>query len=298
MNCNMDLKEQLDGLKLNIDIELEKQLSYDNDFPPRIREAMRYSVLNGGKRLRPILAITTGEMYGVEKSKLIPIASALEYIQSFTLVHDDLPCMDDALFRRGKLALHRKYDEGLAVLAGDAYLNLAYGVIAKEGVKHFRPELVLRVIMELSDALGVDGVLGGQVVDLDPSRSVTDLDGITKLHQLKTATFFSASLRMGAILADAPDDELEKLTSYALDFGLAFQITDDILDETSSVEELGKDVGHDADKNRVNYITVHGLDGAREQAKQAVERANDSLSGLPDTDFLKELADYLIERRK
>ena len=298
MNCKMDLKEKLAGLKREIDSELDKQLRYDNDFPPRIREALRYSVLNGGKRLRPILTITTGEMYGVEKSKMIPVASALEYIQSFTLVHDDLPCMDDALLRRGRRALHREFDEGLAVLAGDAYLNMAYGAIAREGVKYFSAESVLRVIEELSDALGVDGVLGGQVWDLDPSRKTSDLDGVTQLHQMKTASFFSASLRMGAILADAPDSELEKLTSYALEFGLAFQITDDILDETSSVEELGKDVSHDADINRVNYVSVHGLDGAREQAKQAVERAKYALQELPDSDFLKELADYLIERRK
>jgi geranylgeranyl diphosphate synthase type II len=294
----MDLKERLAGLKSEIDSELDKQLQYESDFPPRIREALRYSVLNGGKRLRPILAITTGEMYGVDRSKLIPVAVALEYIQSFTLVHDDLPCMDDALLRRGKPALHREFNEALAVLAGDAYLNMAYGVIAREGVKHFSAESVLRVIDELSDALGVDGVLGGQVLDLDPSRNASDLEGITRLHQMKTASFFSASLRMGAILAKAPDNELEKLTSYAMEFGLAFQITDDILDETSTVEELGKDVGHDAEIERVNYVSAYTLKGARTQAQQAVDRAKDALNGLPKTDFLKTLADYLIERRK
>lgn len=298
MNCKMDLKEQLVGLKSEIDSELDKQLRYDNDFPPRIREALRYSVLNGGKRLRPILAITAGEMYGVEKSKLIPVAVALEYIQSFTLVHDDLPCMDDALLRRGKPALHREFNEALATLAGDAYLNMAYGVIAREGVKRFSAESVLRVIDELSDALGVDGVLGGQVLDLDPSRNASDLEGITRLHQMKTASFFCASLRMGAILAKAPDNELEKLTSYAMEFGLAFQITDDILDETSTVEELGKDVGHDAEIKRANYVSAYTLKGARTQAQQAVDRAKDALIGLPKTDFLKKLADYLIERRK
>ncbi len=298
MNCKMDLKDRLAGLKSEIDSELDRQLTYKTDFPPRIREALRYSVLNGGKRLRPILAITTGEMYGVVRSKLIPVAVALEYIQSFTLVHDDLPCMDDALLRRGKPALHREYDEALAVLAGDEYLNMAYGVIAREGVEHFSAESVLRIIAELSDALGVDGVLGGQVLDLDPSRNASDLEGVTRLHQMKTASFFSASLRMGAILAKAPDNELEKLTGYAMEFGLAFQITDDILDETSTVEELGKDVGHDAEIKRVNYVSAYTLEGARTQAKQAVDRAKETLNGLPKTDFLKTLADYLIERRK
>ncbi|MFH1515600.1 MAG: polyprenyl synthetase family protein [bacterium] len=294
----MEIKEKLAQLKLEIDSELDRQLRYDIDFPPKIREALRYSVLNGGKRLRPILALVTGEMYGIERKKLMPVAVSLEYIQSFTLVHDDLPCMDDAELRRGKPTLHREYDEAIAVLAGDAYLNLAYGVIAREGVKFFPPELVLEVISELSYALGVDGVLGGQVIDLDPARVATDLDGLKKLHQMKTACFFSASLRMGAILAGAGKDDLNRLTEYAREFGLAFQITDDILDVTGSVEDVGKDVRHDADINRINYVSVHGLDGARSEAEKAVNRAKEAIKNLPDSDFLQSLSEYLLKRRK
>jgi geranylgeranyl diphosphate synthase type II len=294
----MNLKANLAELKDLIDLELDSQLRYDLDYPPEIREALRYSVLNGGKRLRPILAIVTGEMYGVPRDQLIPVAAPLEYIQSFTLVHDDLPCMDDALLRRGKPTLHIAYNEAIAVLAGDALLNFAYGVISKEGIKRFSAESVLRVISELSDALGVEGVLGGQVLDLLPERTSADLENITKLHQLKTACFFRASLRMGAILAGAPDKDLEKLTRYSEEFGLAFQITDDILDATASVEELGKDVGHDADLNRVNYVSVHGLDGARREARKAVDKAKGAIEELPNTAFLDSLAEYLLERRK
>ena len=293
----MEIKEKLASLKLEIDSELDRQLSYDTDFPPKIREALRYSVLNGGKRLRPILALVSGEMYGIKREKLIPMAVSLEYIQSFTLVHDDLPCMDDAELRRGKPTLHREYDEALAVLAGDAYLNLAYGVIAREGLKTFSAELVLEVISNLSNALGIDGVLGGQVIDLDPGRVADDLDALTTLHKMKTACFFSASLRMGAILAGAPDVDLKKLTEYANEFGLAFQITDDILDATGSVEDVGKDVGHDADINRINYVSVHGLDGARNEAEKAVNRAKEAIINLPDSDFLQSLAEYLLRRR-
>jgi geranylgeranyl diphosphate synthase type II len=292
-----DLKKELALLKEQIDSELDNQLHYEHDYPPRIREALRYCVLNGGKRLRPILAVKTGEMYGVNREKLIPAAAALEYVQSFTLVHDDLPCMDDAELRRGKPTLHRAYDEAIAVLAGDALLNLAFGVIAKEGMKHFGAELVLRVIMELSEALGIDGVLGGQVLDLHPERFSSKLEDVTKVHQLKTACFFRASLRMGAILAEAPDQDLEKLTKYSEEFGLAFQVTDDILDETGTIEEVGKDVGHDAMIDRINYVKAFGLDGARKKAKESVLRAEDALKGLPDTGFLVELVKYLLERR-
>jgi geranylgeranyl pyrophosphate synthase len=294
----MNLKAKLAELKDQIDLELDRQLRYDRDYPPAIREALRYSVLNGGKRLRPILAIVTGEMYGVQRDQLIPVAAPLDYIQSFTLVHDDLPCMDDALLRRGKPTLHIAYNEAIAVLAGDALLNLAFGAISKEGSKRFSAESVLKVISELSDALGIDGVLGGQVLDLLPERTSDDLESITELHQLKTATFFRASLRMGAILAGAPDKDLEKLTGYSEEFGLAFQITDDILDTTASVEELGKDVGHDVELNRVNYVTVHGLDGARREARKSVDKAKGAIKELPNTEFLDSLAEYLLERRK
>lgn len=294
----MKLSEELASLKREIEAELDSQLSYELDFPPIIREALRYSVLNGGKRLRPILAIKTGEMFGVKQDDILPVAVSLEYIQSFTLVHDDLPCMDDAELRRGKPTLHRAYSDALAVLTGDALLNMAYGMIAKKGALAFTPERILRVIVELSDALGVDGVLGGQVLDLDPDRNMNDLNAMTVVHQMKTASFFRASLRMGAILGGAPENDLDQLTIFSEEFGLAFQITDDILDETGTVEDLGKDVRHDSKMERINYVTVHGFDGATERAREAVERAKNAIADFSDNRFLVALVDFLLERRK
>lgn len=294
----MNLKERLSYYKNLIDSELERQLSLESDWPPQIREAMVYSVLGTAKRLRPILAIATGEMYGEKIERLLPVCAPLEFIQSFTLIHDDLPCMDDASFRRGKPSVHIAFGEAMAVLTGDALLNLAFGAIAREGRKFFSPDSVLLVIIELSEALGVDGVMGGQVLDLNPSTFKDDLNGLAKMHQMKTASFFRASLRMGAILAKAPNFDLEKLTKYSIEFGHVFQITDDILDATGNVEDIGKDVKHDAALKRINYVTVHGIDGARKEAIKAAEKAKEAIDGLPNRDFLISLVDFLLERRK
>ena len=294
----MDLKRRLAEYKNRIESELARQLSMESDFPPPIREAMTYSVLNGGKRLRPILAIATGEMFAQNIEKLLPVCAPLEFVQSFTLVHDDLPCMDDAAFRRGKPSLHITYGEANAVLVGDALLNLAYGAIAREGMKNFPSDRVLRVIVELSDALGTTGVMGGQVLDLDSASTKGSLQSLARLHQMKTASFFKASLRMGAILADAPPGDLEKLTRYSEEFGLAFQISDDILDAIGTVEETGKDAGRDSFLEKTSYISEYGVDGARKEAQKAVSRAKASLEGLPGADFLIALVDYLLERRK
>jgi geranylgeranyl diphosphate synthase, type II len=293
----MDLKRRLAEYKSIIDSELARQLSLESEFPPPIREAMLYSVLNGGKRLRPVLAIATGEMYGQTVDKLLPVCVPLEFVQSFTLIHDDLPCMDNAALRRGKASLHIAYGEANAVLVGDALLNLAFGSIAREGEKNFPSDRVLKVIIELSDALGTTGVMGGQVLDLDPSSTKGNFSSLVRLHQMKTASFFKASLRMGAILADAPSTDLDKLTKYSEEFGLAFQISDDILDATGSIEEIGKDAGQDASLERTSYISEYGIDGARREAQNAVDRAKVSISGLPKTDFLVALVDYLVDRR-
>jgi len=294
----MNLNDRLSSYKSKIDSELERQLTLESNWPPQIGEAMIYSVLNGGKRLRPILAIVTGEMYGEKLENLLPVCAPLEFIQSFTLIHDDLPCMDDAAFRRGKPSVHIAYGEALAVLTGDALLNLAFGAIAREGNKRFANESILKVIIELSEALGVDGVMGGQVLDLNPSAFKDDLKGLFRMHQMKTAKFFKASLRMGAILAKAPEKDLEKLTSYSMEFGLVFQITDDILDATGTIEEVGKDVERDANLDRMNYVLAYGLDGARKEAEKASDRAKQALQSLPNTDFLKTLVEFLLERKK
>lgn len=294
----MNLKDRLSSYKTRIDSELERQLALESSWPPPIRDAMAYSVLGDAKRLRPILATASGEMYGLATENLIPVCAPLEFVQAFTLIHDDLPCMDDAAFRRSKPSLHIVYGEAFALLTGDALLNLAFGAIAREGKRFFSADSVLRVITELSEALGIDGVMGGQVIDLDPSSVRNDISALSKMHRMKTASFFQASLRMGAILANAPEKDLDKLKEYSLEFGLAFQITDDLLDATGTVEEIGKDVEHDAALNRTNYVMSYGIDGARKEAEKAVEKAKMALRDLPGSDFLREIVDYLLERRK
>ncbi|MEO7994017.1 MAG: polyprenyl synthetase family protein [bacterium] len=273
--------------------ELARLLVGPADPAPRIYDAMRHTVLSGGKRLRPLLCLFAGESLGADRNALLPCAAALELAHVFTLVHDDLPCMDDAALRRGVATVHVAFDETIAVLAGDALLNLTFQVIAREAPKHFSADRAVRAIGYLAEGLGLEGVVGGQVWDIDPSNA--DEGRLTQTHLMKTAAFFQAALGVGCLLAGGSDVHLAMLAEYAREVGLAFQIKDDILDATASPEQTGKDA-RDAAQGRTTYVTRYGVEGAVEHMCRHAELAREAVRDYPNAGLLQALAGYVVER--
>lgn len=263
--------------------------------PPLIFEAMRYSLFAGGKRLRPIMLMAAADAVGGGGAKFINAACGLEMIHTYSLIHDDLPAMDDDDFRRGKPTNHKVYGEGIAILAGDGLLTAAFEtMLSQPGVE---PAVLVRVVGEVAAAAGAAGMVGGQVVDLQSEGKTIDSETLKFMHQAKTGALFKASIRAGAMLAGASEAQLDRLTEYAEQFGLAFQITDDILDVTGSQDKIGKPVGSDIKNDKVTYVSLYSLDGAQVMARQAVDAALAALSGFGDEAVvLRELVLYLISR--
>jgi geranylgeranyl diphosphate synthase type II len=294
----LDIKAYLNERAAMVDDALDRIMLPADIYPATIHDAMRYSLFAGGKRLRPILVMATYEGFGKNPEDVLVIASTLEMIHTFTLIHDDLPCMDDAELRRGRATSHRTYGEDMAVLAGDALLNYAYEVIAVEGLKGgFPPDAVLKVIVELSSALGTQGVLGGQVVDVESAKreDVTD-EELEYVHRHKTAAFFVGAMRIGGHLAGADSEQMALLDGFSDAFGLAFQIWDDVLDVTADVSALGKDVGHDADTGKKTFVSVYGLDKAKELARAQADRAHAALNTLGGMEALHALTEFIVTR--
>ncbi|MEN6389317.1 MAG: polyprenyl synthetase family protein [Syntrophomonas sp.] len=291
-------KQELQKRKEFVDSCLEQYLNDTDAFPPVIHEAMHYAVFNGGKRLRPILVFEGAVLAGGERLSVVPAACALEMIHSYSLVHDDLPAMDDDDFRRGKPTCHRVYGEANAILTGDALLTRAFELLAQNvQVKEVEPLRVLTVIEEVSQAAGSRGMVGGQVLDLESEGKVLDEPGLETIHHLKTGELFKAALRAGALLAGMEEERLDCLDSYARCFGLAFQITDDILDVKGDEALIGKPVGSDEKNNKVTYPRLYGLEGAWALARENVDRCLASLQGFGQSaDFLRSLALFLLER--
>ncbi len=242
-------------------------------YPEKIYEAMRYSLLAGGKRLRPILCLATCEMAGGTIEMAMPTACALEMVHTMSLIHDDLPAMDNDDYRRGKLTNHKVYGEDMAILAGDGLLAYAFEFIAVN-TQNVPAERVLQVVARLGRAVGAAGLVGGQVVDLE-SEGQTDvsLETLNFIHNHKTAALLEACVVCGGILAGVPETQLQKLSSYAQNIGLAFQIVDDILDITATQEELGKTAGKDQQAQKVTYPSLWGIEESQRQAQQLIETA-------------------------
>jgi geranylgeranyl diphosphate synthase type II len=250
---------------------------------------MRYSLFAGGKRLRPALALGAAETVSGEDSPALPAACALEMAHTYSLIHDDLPAMDNDDLRRGKPTSHVVYGEALAILAGDALLTLAFEVLASAG----RPE----VVAEMAHAAGAAGMAGGQLIDLDSEDKPLQLDELRDLHARKTGALIRASVRMGAMLAGGSDEELETLTRYGDCIGLAFQIADDILDVIGTAEALGKPVGSDAERKKSTYPALLGLERSRALALEAVEEAEEALEIFGDRgEAFRALARFIVER--
>lgn len=268
------------------------------DAPSRLVEAMRYSLLARGKRLRPILTIAASELFGLEAADVMPGACALEMIHTYSLIHDDLPCMDDDDLRRGRPTCHKVYGEAMAVLAGDALLTQAFALMAEQAaVPRVGPARAVRAAAELAHAAGAEGMVGGQVEDLAWEGRQADEPQLRRIHSLKTGALFRAAVRMGGILAGAGEEDLDRLGRYATHFGLAFQIWDDVLDVTGDAALTGKGVGRDARLDKSTYVTLHGVEGARERAYQAVRLALEELEPFGGAGWvLRALAESVVDR--
>lgn len=295
----MDFKVQLKKYQEQVNNELEKY-SGKKDVPEKIlNNSMEYSLMAGGKRLRPILVIATYEIFGKNINKCIPYAVAIEMVHNFSLIHDDLPGIDNDDFRHGKPTNHKKFNEATAILAGDGLLNQAYIVISEDLIKSESEELKnkLKVFNEFSTA--VDRMIAGEYIDTEyEGKQITD-EYLEYIHKNKTGALLKLCVRMGAILANANEKDLEKLTKYAEKIGLAFQIKDDILSEEGNEEILGKPVGNDKELEKCTYVSKYGLQGAKEILEEITKEAIEELKEYGDrAEFLRELALYIKDRNK
>lgn len=274
-----------------IDAALESAVRAWDGTPSKLIEAIRYSLFAGGKRLRPALTLGAAELVCGSGEPAFPAACAVEMIHTYSLIHDDLPGMDDDDLRRGKPTLHKVYGEALAILAGDALLTMAFDTAAAAGNTE--------VIREIAHASGVSGMVGGQALDLESEGTPLTLAAIENIHRRKTGALIRASVRCGALLANADPEELAGLTAFGEHLGLAFQIADDILDVTGDTETLGKPAGSDAGRNKSTYPSVAGLDAAKVLAEEEAGRAIESLASFgPAGDSFRVLARYVVERKR
>lgn len=289
------LKELWKERRELVEQQLVRELEQEPPIDATLAAAMKYSLMAGGKRLRPILLMAAADAVGKNGTDYLTAGCALEMIHTYSLIHDDLPAMDNDDYRRGKLTNHKAYGDGMAVLAGDALLTLAFEVLTRQ--QHTDAATLLRVVREISTAAGMNGMVGGQAIDLESEGKHIDMETLRKMHMGKTGALFRAALRSGAILAGADEKALAALTDYAEKFGLAFQITDDILDVVGDEKLIGKPVGSDIRNEKSTYVTLTSLDEARKLAKETVDGAVEALKDFgPEADFLRQLVRYMLER--
>jgi geranylgeranyl diphosphate synthase type II len=291
----MDLNAYLAAARQTIDAALDRCLPPATERPARLHQAMRYSVLGGGKRLRPILCLASAEAVGGAAAAALLPAVALEFLHAYTLIHDDLPAMDDDDLRRGQPTLHKAFDEATAILAGDALLTFAFEVLARAAAP--APCAPGQLVLELAEAAGSRGVVGGQAEDLAAEGCPPDAGWLDYIHLHKTGKLLRAACRLGALSAGAGAEQLAALTTYAEHIGLAFQIADDILNVTSTPERLGKAVGSDAARQKMTYVALYGLDASRDRARALVAGARAALAPLGGrAERLAELAEFMVAR--
>jgi geranylgeranyl pyrophosphate synthase len=287
----------LQSLRQRCDQQLQHVLDH-SAIPERLRAAMRHGVLAGGKRLRPLLVYSAGHALGVKPEHLDAAACAIELVHAYSLIHDDLPAMDDDDLRRGQPTVHRAFDEATAILAGDALQALAFEVIARGHQAGLDANMVLAQSLELARAAGAAGMCGGQMLDLAMVGQSPGLDALTHMHALKTGALIRAAVRLGALAGRADTGQSDRLDRYGADIGLAFQIQDDVLDEIGDVAETGKAVGADRERGKPTYTALLGVEVAQARARQLLDRALAALDGLPgDTSLLRTLALELVDRR-
>jgi farnesyl diphosphate synthase len=286
---------RLDAWRGRIDAALAQALDLP-EAPPRLREAMRHAVLLGGKRMRPLLTLATGELFDAAQPPLLAAGCAVELIHAYSLVHDDLPCMDDDALRRGQPTVHVAFDEATAVLAGDALQSLAFDLLADARVA---PGIGLALVRTLSGASGAAGMCGGQALDLDATGRSADVDiaSLETLHSMKTGALIRAAVRMGALVGGADATALDRLDDFARSLGLAFQVRDDILDVEADTAQLGKTAGKDVDQDKATFPALVGLDASRDRLDALRQRMDAALDGFDGrAGMLRHLAAYAVSR--
>lgn len=278
-----------------IENHLERLIPLRHGPTQQLFEAARYAILGGGKRLRPILTLATTEMLGGQIEKALTPACALEMVHTYSLIHDDLPCMDDDDYRRGKLTVHRRYTEGHAVLTGDFLLTYAFDALASS--PHLSAEKRAQMISILAKRSGADGMIGGQVMDLASEGQKISLDTLRLLHRHKTAALLTAAIEFGGIVSEASDIQMEHLREFGENLGLAFQIVDDILDVTSSQAKHGRAISSDVVNGKSTYVTLLGMEQAKAYAQKSYQQALQALKGLPHHSArLANIAEYILKR--
>lgn len=290
------LQDSLTQIAADIDQEFDSLLQLPSDARDRLYAAMRHAAIGGGKRLRPLLVTATAALFHVDRKVALRVGAAVEAIHVYSLIHDDLPCMDNDDMRRGKPTVHRAFDDATAVLAGDSLHALAFEILSNSQT-HSDPFIRGELVATLAMASGPEGMAGGQMMDIEAEKSAFDLQTITRLQALKTGALIAASVEMGAILGHIPPEGRTHLRGYARDIGLAFQIADDIMDVEGDPERAGKALQKDADAGKGTFVSLMGLDRAKQQAQMLVQQANEHLSSYgSEADLLRAIANYITER--
>jgi farnesyl diphosphate synthase len=292
----LDLEAEADRISALVDDFFSRLLVSPGDSRDRLFEAMRHSAIGGGKRLRPLLTIAASRMFSIDEERALRVAAAIEAIHVYSLIHDDLPSMDDDDLRRGKPTVHRAFDEATAVLAGDSLHALAFEILAHEAT-HKDPHVRSDLVLELSRASGPNGMAGGQMMDLAAEGKALDLSAVTRLQQLKTGALIEYAVEAPCIITRLARDARTPYRGYARNIGLAFQITDDLIDHSGNEEAAGKRTRKDAKAGKATFVSLLGPNRARQQAQFLVEQAIDHLSDHgPEADMLRAIARFAIER--
>ena len=294
----MNFKEKLTEDIEIVDRYLENYLPTQEKYQKNIYDTMRYSIFAGGKRLRPVLTLECCKIVGGDIKKAMPFACAIEMIHTYSLIHDDLPAMDDDDYRRGRLTSHKKFGEAMAILAGDSLLNKAFEVAVDESLKTgIDPLIALKAISVIAQASGTEGMIGGQVVDLEAENKMIHVDHLRYMHLHKTGALIVASAKAGAISGGASEEEVKALETYSRNLGLAFQIKDDILDIEGNQEKLGKPIGSDVNNGKSTFVSLMGMEKSKQLVEDLSKQAIDCLSIFGEKGwFLIEMANYLIHR--
>lgn len=293
----MEFKKLLKEKASYVEDILKQYMPKEEGYQKIIMESMNYSLSAGGKRLRPIMTLEACKLVGGNESDAIPFAVAIEMIHTYSLIHDDLPALDNDDLRRGRKTNHIVYGEDIAILAGDALLNYAFEVMLSTSLEKDNPRKYLRAINEIAKSVGIYGMIGGQVVDVQSENMQISKEKLDYIHNNKTAAIIIGCMRAGAIIGDANEDDLEKITKYAKNIGLSFQIVDDILDIIGDESKLGKKVGSDIENHKSTYPSLIGLEESKKIAQDLIEDAKLSIKSINnDREFLCGLADYIIDR--
>ena len=292
------IKQYLSDKQKSVNHFLEERMPSRHSKPPIIYEAMRYSLFAGGKRIRPILTILIHEMLGGSGDKVLYPACSIELIHTYSLIHDDLPALDNDDYRRGKLSSHKKFGEAIAILAGDALLTMAFQWIGKT---EYPPQTVQSILQIVSEAAGVAGMIGGQVADLEAeNRNLSQIDEKEELeyiHLNKTAALLRASILIGSQTANASSEQYEKLYQIGTLIGLAFQVADDILDVEGDEKEIGKSIGKDKESNKLTYPALYGLETSKKKANELIEKCCELIKTFENNQLLLELSQLIINRK-